>query len=699
MKRNNLIFFIFVIFITYSCRETKKTDEPAVITQHVPEIQNGLMTPEALWYFGRIGEYCISPDEKKVALTVTFYDINQNKGNREIFIIDLETSEKTQLTSTTSGEFNIEWKPDSETIGYLYPDENGVPQLFEVKTDACCRTPRQISFIEGGIGGFSYSPDMKNILYLSDVPKTPATTELHPDMPQANVRIIDELMYRHWDHWVQSYTHIYVATYSDKIAEGTDIMKDEPWESPVRPFGGMEQITWSPDGKSIVYTCRKLIGVQYSKSTNTDLYQYDIETGQTTNLTEGLLGYDMNPIFSQDGSKLAWESMERDVYEADKHRLFVLDLKTGEKSYLTNNFDANVYNITWSKDSKTIYFTTDWFGSKEIFSISTEGGEPVRITEGVHDYVSIAVAGNSLVAMKQSMSKPAELYKVDTGSGKDEEISFINEELLSKLRMGNVEKRMIKTTDGKDMLTWIIYPPDFDPAKKYPTLLYCQGGPQGMVSQFWSYRWNFQIMAAHGYIIVAPNRRGLTGFGMEWLEQISGDYGGQNIKDYLSAIDEMAKEPFVDETRLGAVGASYGGYSVFHLAGMHNKRFKAFIAHSGIFNFDAQYLETEELWFPDWDYGGAYWETEKPNVIRSYSASPHLMVQNWDTPILIIHGERDYRISYTQSMQAFNAAQILGVPSKLILFPDENHWILKPQNAVVWQREFFSWLDTYLKTE
>lgn len=301
--------------------------------------------------------------------------------------------------------------------------------------------------------------------------------------------------------------------------------------------------------------------------------------------------------------------------------------------------------------------------------------------------------------MKQSMSKPAELYKVDTGSGKDQEISFINKELLSKLRMGNVEKRMIKTTDGKDMLTWIIYPPDFDPSKKYPTLLYCQGGPQGMVSQFWSYRWNFQIMAAHGYIIVAPNRRGLTGFGMEWLEQISGDYGGQNIKDYLSAIDEMAKEPFVDETRLGAVGASYGGYSVFHLAGMHNKRFKAFIAHSGIFNFDAQYLETEELWFPDWDYGGAYWETEKPNVIRSYAASPHLMVQYWDTPILIIHGEKDYRISFTQSMQAFNAAQILGVPSKLVLFPDENHWILKPQNAIVWQREFFSWLDTYLKTE
>jgi dipeptidyl aminopeptidase/acylaminoacyl peptidase len=299
--------------------------------------------------------------------------------------------------------------------------------------------------------------------------------------------------------------------------------------------------------------------------------------------------------------------------------------------------------------------------------------------------------------MKQSMSMPSELFRVNIETGKDEEISFVNEEMLSRISMGNVEKRLIKTTDNKEMLTWVIYPPGFDAGKKYPTLLYCQGGPQGMVSQFWSYRWNFQMMAAHGYIIVAPNRRGVPGFGMEWLEQISGDYGGQNIKDYLSAIDELAKEPFVDETRLGAVGASYGGYSVFHLAGMHNKRFKAFISHCGIFNFDAQYLETEELWFPDWDYGGAFWEVNKPNVRRSYAASPHLMVENWDTPILIIHGENDYRISFTQSMQAFNAAQILGVPSKLLLFPDENHWVLKPQNAIVWQREFFAWLDTYLK--
>lgn len=695
MKKLLLISIMLLGII--ACKQSPPAGQDEIIGQQIPEITNGLMTPETLWYFGRIGEFKVSPDHKNVIYIVTFYSIEQNKGNREIFIANLETGEIRQLTETAAGEFNIEWKPETTEIGFLYPDDEGTIQLFEMNTEGSDR--KQITFIPGGIGGFSYSPDGKHILYLSDIPKTPTTADLHPDMPEANVRIIDKLMYRHWDQWVEAYTHIFVAPYSEKITEGTDIMKDEPWESPVRPFGGMEQITWSPDGQSIVYTCRKLEGLEYSKSTNTDLFQYNIETGKTINLTEGMNGYDMNPVFSADGTKLAWESMERDGYEADKHRLFVMDMATGTKTYLTENFDANVYNTIWNPDGSMIYFTTDWFGSKEIFSISAAGGEPLQITTGIHDYIGIALAGDNLLAMKQSMSKPAELYTVNLSNGTDQEISFVNKELLAKLKMGNVEKRMIKTTDGKDMLTWIIYPPDFDSTKVYPTLLYCQGGPQGMVSQFWSYRWNFQIMAAHGYIIVAPNRRGLTGFGMEWLEQISGDYGGQNIKDYLSAIDEIAKEPWADENRLGAVGASYGGYSVFHLAGMHNKRFKAFIAHSGIFNFDAQYLETEELWFPDWDYGGAYWEVDRANVKRSYAASPHLMVENWDTPILIMHGEKDYRISYTQSMQAFNAAQIMGVPSRLILFPEENHWILKPQNAIIWQREFFAWLDLYLKNK
>lgn len=692
------VLILPVLFLLTSCNNSKdKTeDEAPIIKQEFPDTIGSLITPETLWYFGRIGEVQLSPDGKTLLLVVAFYNIEQNKGNRELFLIDLKSKERTQLTSTPAGEMNALWRPDGKKIGFLYPDDDGAMQLFECNPDG--KERQQMTQIAGGMGGFIYSPDMKNICYLSEVTKKPTLKELHPDMPLANVRIIDNLMYRHWDMWVESYTHIIVASYNEgKVGEGTDIMMDEPWESPVRPFGGMEQITWSPDGKYIVYTCRKKTGLEYSQSTNTDLYLWDVATQQTTNLTEGMNGYDMNPVFSPDGKYMAWESMERDGYEADKVRLFILNMETKEKKYLTEQFDANANNITWNSDGTSLFFISDWFGSKEIFTISMENDSIRQITNGIHDYLSIIQSGNSLISMKQSMSKPAEVYLVDIVSGKDEEISFINKELLSKLTMGRVEKRWIKTTDNKDMLTWIIYPPDFDSTKTYPTLLYCQGGPQGMVSQFWSYRWNFQIMAAHGYIIVAPNRRGLTGFGMEWLEQISGDYGGQNIKDYLSAIDEMAKEPYIDENRLGAVGASYGGYSVFHLAGMHNKRFKVFIAHSGIFNFDSQYLETEELWFPDWDYGGAYWELDNPIVKRSYGASPHLMVDKWDTPIMIMHGEKDYRISYTQSMQAFNAAQIRGIPSKLVLFPEENHWILKPQNAIIWQREFFSWLDKYLK--
>ena len=482
------ILFTLVIIFTISCKKNIDTPKQVLITQKVPEIKDGLMTPEALWYFGRIGEFLVSPNKKSILMTVTFYDIDENKGNSEIFIIDASTYEKKQLSFTTKSESNICWKPDGKTFGFLYPDDNDEMQLFEMNTEGKYR--KQISRIKGGINGFFYSPDSKNILYTADVAKT--QSQAYPDKPKANVRIIDELMYRHWDTWVESYSHIFVAPYSGNITEGIDIMKDEQWESPVRPFAGMEHITWSPDSKSIVYTCRKLKGLQYSKSTNSDLYSYDIGSKKTINLTEGMMGYDMNPVFSNDGTKMAWESMKRDGYEADKHRLFVLDMKSGAKTELLTDFDANAYNITWSDDDKTIYFTTDWFGSQEIFSVGLSENKAKRITEGIHNYSKLRFTGDKLFAFKQSMSKPIEIYQVDIKTGKDKEISFVNRELLAKLKMAKVEKRMIKTTDGQDMLTWIIYPPDFDPAKKYPTLLYCQGGPQGMVGQFWSYRWNFR---------------------------------------------------------------------------------------------------------------------------------------------------------------------------------------------------------------
>ncbi len=458
----------------------------------------------------------------------------------------------------------------------------------------------------------------------------------------------------------------------------------------------MEQISWSPDSKTIAYTCKKKTGMAYSVSTNSDIYLYELESGKTKNISEGMLGFDMAPVFSPDGSMIAWESMERDGYESDQTRLIIYHTETGEKRDHSAAFDQNTGGYAW-QGNESIYFISAHLGSYEIFNYNLNSEAFKQVTDGIHNYNSIALAGDKLIATRQSMSMPTEVYSVNPADGQAEQISFTNKELLDKITMGKVEKRWIKTTDNQAMLTWVIYPPNFDPAKKYPALLYCQGGPQSMVSQFWSYRWNFQMMAANGYIIVAPNRRGVPGFGQAWNEQISGDYGGQNMKDYLAAIDEVSKEPFIDNEHLGAVGASYGGFSVFWLAGNHDKRFKAFISHDGMFNFEAQYLETEEMWFVDWDLGGAFWEKDNKVAMNSYANSPHKFIDKWDTPILIIHGELDYRIAYTQGMSAFNAAVLRGVPAEFLFFPDENHWVLSPQNGILWQRTFYDWLDRWLK--
>jgi dipeptidyl aminopeptidase/acylaminoacyl peptidase len=474
-------------------------------------------------------------------------------------------------------------------------------------------------------------------------------------------------------------------------------MLNERFDTPDKPFGGMEEINWSPDSKSIAYTCKKLSGKAYSLSTNTDIYIYNLDTKETWNLTEGMMGYDISPVYSPNGKYISWQSMERDGYESDQIRMFIYDFDSKTKTYVTKDFEQNAENYHWTADSKSIYFISGIKATEEIYRYDLTENKITRVTDGVHDYLSVQPAGNVLVAEKQSMSKPTEIYVVNPNDGTDKEISFVNKNILDKLTMGEVKKRWIKTTDNKDMLTWVIYPPHFDANKKYPALLYCEGGPQSTVNQFWSYRWNFMIMAANGYIIVAPNRRGLPSFGKEWNEQISGDYGGQNMKDYFSAIDEVSGEPYVDKEHLGAVGASYGGYSVYWLAGNHEKRFKAFIAHDGMFNFEAQYLETEEMWFENWDIGGPFWDKSNQKAQRSGTFSPHLYVQNWDTPILVIHGEKDYRISYTQGMQAFDAAILKGVPAEFLLFPDENHWVLQPQDGILWQRTFFAWLDKWLK--
>jgi len=691
---NLLIGAISLVLILAGCIRHNTVDQPVIGKQDL-KLSNDLMSPEVLWAFGRIGEVSVSPDGNKILFSVGYYDVPMNKGNRDLYTMNVDGSDLKQITRTPFSEFNAVWKPDGKKIGFLSA-ESGSVQLWEMLPDGTGKV--MISNIDNGINGFKYSPDMTMIAFIKEVIIENPYAKLYEGLPKSSGRIANDLMYRHWDHWVDAVSHVFLADYDGKsLGNIKDIMEGEPYESPLSPFGGMEQISWSPDSKILAYTSKKMKGLEYSKSTNSDIYFYDIIAGNTANMTEGMMGFDIGPVFSPDGKKIAWESMERDRYESDKNRLFVMDLESLEKTYYTEDFDQNAHGLAWSPDGQTIYFISPWHGTEDIYELYLPSGHIRKITEGIHNYVSVEHTGDKLIASRQSMSMPTEIFSVNPIDGADTQISFVNQDILNQLTMGNVEERWIKTTDNKEMLTWVIYPPHFDPAKAYPALLYCQGGPQSMVSQFWSYRWNFQMMAANGYIIVAPNRRGLPGFGQEWLEQISGDYGGQNMKDYLSAIDAMAKEPFIDETRLGAVGASYGGFSVYWLAGNHDKRFKAFIAHDGMFNFEAQYLETEEMWFADWDLGGAFWESDNKIAQNSYANSPHKFVHKWDTPILVIHGERDYRITYTQGMSAFNAAVLRGIPAEFLFFPDENHWVLSPQNGILWQRTFFNWLDRWLK--
>ena len=689
-------FSLLVILIIFAVQlETNAQQDLQIIDKPNINMDGNLMTPEALWSFGRLSDPQVSPDGKTVIYGVSYYSIDQNKGNRDLYSIGLNAESSKRLTKTEKSEFNAIWRPDGKKIGFL-TSESGSVQLWEMNPDGSGR--ERVSDIEGGITGFKYSPDQTMVLYTKEVELENKFKNLYEGLPLASGRLMDDLMYRHWDHWVDTYSHVFYCEYEDgKLISHKDIMEGEPWSAPLSPFGGIEQIQWSSDGKIIAYTCKKLVGKDATISTNSEIYFYEINNGITTNMTEGIMGFDVAPSFSPDGKWMAWESMERDGYESDQSRLYLLNLQSGEKIYATEDFDQNVRSLSWTENSESIYFTSDWHGAFQIYRYDLNDGKIKQITEGLHDFRSVSVAGDNLVATKQTMSKPTELYLVNPKDGYTQQMTFTNKDLLGQIKMGKTEERWIKTHDGEDMQVFVIYPPNFDKNKKYPTLLYCKGGPQGPLSQSFHYRWNYQIMAANGYIIVAPARRGVSGFGQAWQEQISGDYHGKSMQDYLTAIDELSKEPFIDEDRLGAVGASAGGYAVFYLAGNHDKRFKAFIAHDGIFNEEAQYLETEEMWFENWDKGGPFWEEDNEIAQEAYAHSPHKYVQNWDTPILVIHGELDYRVVVTQGMTAFNAAILRDVPAEYLYFPDENHWVLKPQNGILWQRTFFNWLEKWLK--
>ncbi len=656
----------------------------------------GIFDMEALEALGRVSNPQVSPDGKKILYGVSYESVELNKSNNELYTMNLDGTDVKRLTKTAMSEGDAVWIDNGRKIAFV-ATHDGKPQLWVMNADGTNR--HVVSRLENGVGGFKVSPDGKKVVIVSTVKYNRTAQDVYPDLTKATGRLIDDMMYKHWDEWVTEIPHPFIADFDNyRLTNIKDIMEGERFESPMKPFGGVESFAWSPDSRELVYVSRKKEGMEYAISTNSDLYCYNLESGETRNLTEGMMGYDTNPAFSPDGSKLAWLSMEHDGYESDKNRIFVMDMATGEKTDLTADWDYTADQFAWYPDGKKIYFIAPYQGVTPVFSIDVESHKVDFITgkQDICDYAALApVDGKTLITMRHSFLYPNEIFSVTDNVATA--LTEVNKEILGQIDAPMMEKVLVPTTDGKEMTTWVIYPPKFDKTKKYPALLYCQGGPQQAVSQFWSYRWNLMLMASKGYIVIAPNRRGLPGFGTEWNAQISGDYPGQNMQDYLSAVDYMKRQPYVDEAHIGAVGASYGGFSVYMLAGIHQGRFAAFVAHAGIFNMEAQYLETEEMWFANWDMGGAFWDRNNPVAQRTFANSPHKFVDNWDTPILVTHGEYDFRILSSQGEMAFNAARLRGVPAEMLIFPDENHWILKPQNAIMWQRVFFRWLDRWLK--
>lgn len=659
-------------------------------------------TPEDLWKLGLVSDPQVSPDGKTILFSVKYTDLSENKGNSDVYAMTSEGKGIIKIIDQPGNEFNIRWRPDGKKIGFLMADGNAT-QLFEVNPDGTGL--EKISAEAGGIDGFEYAPTADKILYHKAVTIQKPDARLYKNLPKATGKIYDGLMFRHWTEWADgSFNHVFVQNYANGEFQGApvDVMKGELFDCPLKPHGGIEQITWRPDGRAIVYTCKKKTGTADATSTNSDLYLFEIDNQKTTNLTEGMLGYDMEPRFSPDGRFLAFCSMARDGYEADKNRLMIREMATGKMTEATQHYDITIQSPVWSKLGGRVFFEVLTQGTIQYYEWDAKKplNQSIRpITSGQANFTSLATflkgKQDMLVGTRQSMKAPNEIWLVDPVKKSESQLTHINQEFLSEFKPSRIDQRMVKATDGKEILTWVVYPPDFDPMKKYPAVLFCQGGPQSMVGQSFSLRWNFQMMAAQGYIMVLPNRRGLPGFGQEWNEAISGKWGEQAMADLIAVTDDLSKEPYVDKDKLAAVGASFGGYSVYWLAGNHKKRFKCFIAHCGVFNLESMFGATEEIWFSNWDMKGPYWQEPKPESYTRFS--PHLFVKNWDTPMLVIHNDKDFRVPLTEGIQAFTAAQLKNVPSRFLYFPDEGHWVLKPQNSVLWNRVFLDWLGRYLK--
>jgi dipeptidyl aminopeptidase/acylaminoacyl peptidase len=683
-----------MVMMTFICACTEKAEQqnisPAIGKKNI-KLTSKLMTPEVLWSFGRIGSADVSPDGKQIAYTVTWYDVEQNASNSEIYIMDVDGENKKQLTNSPEKEGAIKWRPDGMYIGFVRKGK-----LFEIKPDG---TGEREIVIPGEkqVNEFDYSPDGKKLLLAIDAQVTKVLgKDVYEDLPKANAYIAEDLMYRHWDTWKDgSFTHLYIADYNDgTVSSPEDLNLNEPWDTPTKPFDDISETSWSPDSRILAYSGKKLTGKEYAESTNSNIYLYNTESKKTEILTEGMYGYDKSPSFSPDGSKLLWLSMERAGFEADKSRILIYDFAKKTKTDYSKNFDSNPSDIVWSKDGKSLYFTACFDETFRIFQMTFPEGEIKQISkDGFFDYQHIRETADGFVVKRSQIIRPTEIFKFDAKSGESAEISFVNRDILEQLDLPKMELHRVKTTDNKSMPMWVILPPDIDKSKKYPCIEMCTGGPQGEISQSYSYRWNYALMASRGYVVIYPARRGVNGNGQEWSYAVSRDHGGQPERDLLSAADYIASQPWIDENRIGAVGASYGGYSIFWLAGNHNKRFKAFIAHCGIFDMRAMYTTTEEMFFENWE-NGPFWDKNNEKI---YEQSPVNYIKNWDTPILVFHGEHDYRVPYTQGLAAFNSARMMNIPAKLVVFPEETHWVLRPQNAILWQREFFAWMDKWLK--
>ena len=700
--KKTIIALASLALVCACSKQTKDESTEKVVERPEIQVQNGQFTPDVMWALGKMGEYTVSPDGSKLAYTLTYYDMQENKGNAELYVMPTAGGEATRLTVTAQSEFSPVWRDDN-TLLFCRGNE-----MRSIDIDSKAET--LVATFENGIEGFKLSPDGKQVVYITDLPvKRAADVEpLFAGLDKTTGRINEDLMYRHWDNWVDEYPQIFLADLDETLdIENSIAIIDSTFECPMRPWGGVEQFNFSPDGKQIVYTCRKKTGKDYAMSTNSDIYLFTIADKSTVNISKGIMGYDQNPVFSHDGTKIAWESMERDGYESDKLRLMVYDVANGTRIDYTDGFDYGVSGITWTDDDKELLAVVMYRGMNEIFAFNVANSSKRQITHGYHDINGFQLCGDKIYANQVSISYPATVYTYNLSDDMKEgtKLTTFNDDILAQVRMGKVEEHWIKSSDGQEMLTWLIYPYDYDSTKVYPALLFCEGGPQTMVSQFWSTRWNFQVMSGAGYFVIAPNRHGVPGFGQAWCEEISGDYGGLCMKDYMLATDYFADNMRqIDRERIGACGASFGGYSIYWLAG-HNygvkgynegRRFKAFLAHNGMFNFEQQSLETEELWFTNWDLGGPYW-ANTPQTKKSYSNSPHLFVDKWNTPLCVVHSEFDFRIVASQGMAAYNAAKIRGLDARYLYFPDETHWVLRPQNSLLWHRNFIDWFDRNLK--